>query len=101
MTKLKTTTLIAVLTALASGAASFAGAAEIRVPVTGKSVEQIHADIVQAASTVCWKDARGEPLAGYIYPECVRRSVNDAVAQLGDKQLAAYSKTAPVRLAAR
>ncbi len=103
MTKLKTTTLVAVLAALASGAASFAGAAEIRVPVAGKSVEQVHTDIVRAASTVCWKDVRGEPMAGYIYPECVRRSVNNAVAQLGDKQLVAYNKANPsaIRLAAR
>ena len=92
MTKLKTTTLVAVLAALASGAASFAGASEIRVPVAGKSAEQVHADIVKAASNVCWKDVRGEPMAGYIYPQCVRRSVDAAVAQLGDKQLAAYNQ---------
>jgi len=102
MTKLKTTTLVAVLAALASGAASFAGAAEIRVPVAGKSAEQIHTDIVKAASSVCWKDVRGEPLAAYIYPQCVRKSVDAAVAQLGDTQLTAYNKAnRPLTLASR
>lgn len=100
-----TKSLVAVLAALASGAViSSASAAEVRVPVSGKSVEQLHADLVQAASKACWADLRGEALAGYIYPECVRKSVNRAVEQIGDAKLAAYASTAPVssvRYAAR
>ena len=95
MTKLKTTTLVAVLAALASGAASFAGAAEVRVSLAGKSTEQVHAEIVKAASNVCWKETRGEPMAAYLYPHCIRHSVNNAVAQLGDSQLVAYNKANP------
>ncbi len=91
-------TLVAVLAAAAAGAAGFAGiasAAEIRVPVSGKSTEQLHADIVRAASSACWVDLKGEPLAGYIYPECVRRSVARAVAQVGNTELAAYAARTP------
>jgi hypothetical protein len=86
---------VAVLAALAAGAAGVAGAAEVRVPVAGKSTEQLHADIVKAASSACWADLRGEALAGYVYPECVRRSVARAVAQVGDTQLAAYAARTP------
>ncbi len=88
-------TLVAVLAAAAAGAAGFAGAAEIRVPVAGKSTEQLHADIVKAAASACWSDLRGEPLAGYIYPECVRRSVARAVAQVGNTELASYAARTP------
>ena len=97
MTKFKKT-LVAVLAAAAAGAAGFAGiasAAEIRVPVAGKSTEQLHADIVRAASKACWADLKGEALAGYIYPECVRRSVGRAVAQVGDSKLVAYAALTP------
>ena len=89
-------TLVAVLAAVAAGAAGFAGAAEIRVPVAGKSTEQLHADIVRAASKACWADLKGEALAGYIYPGCVRRSVARAVAQIGNTELAAYQARRPV-----
>ncbi len=95
MTKLNTKALVAVLAALAAGAAGVAGAAEVRVSLAGKSTEQVHAEIVKAASTVCWKDVRGEPLAAYVYPECIRRSVNHAVAQLGDAKLVAYNQANP------
>lgn len=88
-------TLVAVLAAAAAGAASFAGAAEIRVPVAGKSTEQLHADIVKAASKACWADLKGEALAGYIQPECVRRSVARAVAQIGDTELSSYAARTP------
>lgn len=88
-------TLVAVLAAAAAGAASFAGAAEVRVPVAGKSTEQLHADIVKAAASACWADLKGEPLAGYIYPECVRRSVSRAVTQIGDTELASYAARTP------
>lgn len=98
-------TLVAVLAALASGVTiQSAVAAEVRVPVSGKSVEQLHADIVRAASNACWADLRGEALAGYMYGDCVRRSVARAVTQVGDARLTAYAASTPagsVRLAGR
>lgn len=100
-----TKSLVAVLAVLASGATiASASAAEVRVPVAGKSVEQLHADLVKAASKACWADLGGEPLAGYLYPDCVRRSVDRAVAQIGDARLTAYAAATPassVTLAAR
>lgn len=100
MTKLKFGALIAAI-AMFSGASAFA--AEIRVPTSGKTTEQLHADIVRAAADACWADLRGEPMAGYIYPNCIRASVKRAVAQIGDAELTAYAKTAPaaVKYAAR
>ena len=103
MTKLNKKTLVAVLAALAAGAAGAAGAAEVRVSVAGKSTEQLHAEIVKAASSACWADLRGEPLANYLYPQCVSDSVHRAVAQIGDAKLVAFAKSAPapVRFASR
>ena len=46
-------------------------------------------------STVCWKDVRGEALAGYLYPACIRASVNDAVAKLNSPALTAYNTANP------
>lgn len=75
-------TIALAVSALALTAAAPASASELRVKVAGKSAEQVRADIVKAASTVCWQDVRGEALAGYLYPACVRASVNDAVAKI-------------------
>jgi hypothetical protein len=69
-------------------------AAELRVKISGKSAEQVRADIVKAASTVCWADVRGEAMAGYMYPACVRASVNDAVAKINNPQLTAANVAA-------
>jgi hypothetical protein len=66
-------------------------ASELRVQLAGKSAEQVRTDIVKAASTVCWKDVRSESLAMYLYPACVRASVNSAVAKLGDPALTAFN----------
>lgn len=91
------------LSALAVMAAP-ALAQEVRVQVAGRAAADVRADIVKAASTVCWKDVRGESLAVYLYPACVRSSVNDAVAQLGNAEVAAYhaaNPAQPLELAAR
>jgi hypothetical protein len=88
---------------LALGAVS-AQATEIRVPVAGKTPQQIHADIVAAASQVCWQDSRGDSLRIYTYSACVRTSVARAVARIGDPALSAYSEANPAtvtRVAAR
>ena len=69
-------------------------ASELRVKVSGKSAEQVRADIVKAASAVCWADVRGEAMAGYMYPACVRASVNDAVAKINNPQLTAANVAA-------
>jgi hypothetical protein len=96
MTTFKSAALAVLVTTLVA-APAFAG--EIRVTTAGKTTEQLHTEIVKAASKVCWEDARGQSLAVYIYPECVRRSVNTAVAQMGDDQLVAYNAAHPAKFA--
>lgn len=83
------------LSALALLAAAPAGAAEVRVKVAGRAAADVRADIVKAASTVCWQDVRGEALAGYLYPACIRASVNDAVAKINNPALSAYNTANP------
>jgi len=82
-------TIALAVSALAVTVALPASASELRVKVSGKSAEQVRADIVKAASTVCWQDVRGEAMAGYLYPACVRASVNEAVAKINNPQLSA------------
>lgn len=76
-------------------AAAPASAAEMRVKVAGKSAAEVRAEIVKAASTVCWQDIRGEALAGYLYPACIRASVNDAVSKINNPALSAYNTANP------
>ena len=86
------------LTTLAAAAALLAtpaAAQDIRVSLVGKSPEQIHADIARAASELCWKQHRRDDLRMYVYPVCVRASVKNAIAQIGDAQLTAYAQANP------
>ena len=75
-------TIALAVSAIALTVAAPASAAEQRVKISGRSAEQVRADIVKAASTVCWQDVRGEAMAGYMYPACVRASVSDAYAKI-------------------
>jgi uncharacterized protein YdbL (DUF1318 family) len=88
-------TIALAVSALAITIAAPVSASELRVKVAGKSAQQVRADITKAASTVCWQDVRGEALAGYLYPACVRASVNDAVAKINNPQLSAYNAANP------
>jgi hypothetical protein len=94
-------TIALAVSALAVTVALPASASELRVKVSGKSAEQVRADIVKAASTVCWQDVRGEAMAGYMYPACVRASVNDAVAKINNPQLTAANLAAGSSVSAR
>jgi len=88
--------IVLAASAIALFAAAPAGAAEIRIKTAGKAPAELRAEIVKAASTVCWKDVRGESLATYLYPSCVRASVNDAVGKLNNPELVAYNAATPV-----
>lgn len=81
--------------ALLASAPASASAAEMRIKVAGKSAAEVRAEIVKAASTVCWQDVRGEALAGYLYPACIRASVNDAVSKINNPALTAYNTANP------
>ena len=87
--------IVLAATAIALAAAAPASAAEMRVKVAGKSAAEVRAEIVKAASTVCLQDIRGEALAGYMYPACIRASVNDAVAKINNPALSAYNTANP------
>jgi hypothetical protein len=88
---LRTTTL-AVLATLAL--ASAANAAEsIRVPVAGKSAQQIHSDIVAAARTVCHRATATETLMLDAYSRCTSATVKTALSQLADPQVAQLEAT--------
>ena len=84
-------TIALAASALALTVAAPASAAEMRIKVAGKSAAEVHAEIVKAASSVCWHDVRGEALAGYLYPACIRASVNDAVSKINNPALTAYN----------
>ncbi|TCS10333.1 hypothetical protein [Caulobacter sp. BK020] len=81
--------------AVALFAAAPAGAAEVRIKTAGKAPAELRAEIVKAASTVCWQTVRGESLASYLYPACVRASVNDAVGKLNNPELVSYNEANP------
>lgn len=83
----------AALSVAAIAAAAPASAAEtgIRVQVAGKSAAQVHADIVKAASTVCYKQVAGEPMFATTYSYCVQDATRRAVAQIGTPELVAYA----------
>ena len=66
---------IALIAAFAAFAASSASASEVRVSLVGKSADQINADILHAARTVCAKDVAGESIILGAYGRCVRDTV--------------------------
>lgn len=87
--------IVLAASAIALFAAAPAGATEIRIKTAGKAPAELRAEIVKAASTVCWQNVRGEALATYLYSSCVRASVNDAVSKLNNPELASYNETNP------
>lgn len=93
--------IVLAASAIALAAAVPASATEMRVKVAGKTAAEVRAEIVKAASTVCWQDIRGEALAGYMYPACIRASVNDAVAKINNPALSAYNASNPASTVAR
>lgn len=73
---------IATLAAVVAFAATSANASEIRVSLTGKSQEQIRADLLSASRTVCMRDVPSSPLIVGSYGRCVRDTYKAAEAQL-------------------
>jgi hypothetical protein len=87
---------LALIVAVPAAAAPVA-AGQVRVQLAGKSAAQVRGEIVRAASTVCWQDVRGESMALYIYPSCVRASVNAAVSKLNNPAVSAYNTANPAQ----
>ena len=77
--------------------ASSAQAQSIRVPVAGKSAQQVHADIVMAARSVCHRATADESLMLDAYTRCLSATVKASLAQLGAPQVAQLSNTRVVQ----
>ena len=90
-------TIALAVSAIAITVAAPVSAAELRVKVAGKSAEQVRADVVKAASAVCWEDLRGQAMAGYLYPSCIRASVNEAYAKINAPAKVASSSMVSAR----
>ena len=90
-------TIALAVSAIALTIAAPVSAAELRVKIAGKSAEQVRADVVKAASTVCWEDLRGQAMAGYLYPSCIRDSVSDAYAKINAPAKVASSSMVSAR----
>lgn len=91
--------MIRIITVAAAAAliAAPASAQSLRVPTTGKSAEQLHAEIVKAAKAVCARATMGASFPREMKASCIKASVAHAVAQTGNPALAAM----PAELAAR
>jgi gas vesicle protein len=92
--------MIRILTVAAVAAliAAPASAQSVRVPVAGKTTEQLHADITKAAKKVCSMAVVGASFPREMYASCFKHAVADAVAKANDPALA---NAAGVKLAAR
>lgn len=90
-------TIALAVSAIALTIAAPVSAAELRVKIAGKSAEQVRADVVKAASTVCWEDLRGQAMASYLYPSCIRASVSDAYAKINAPTKVASSSMVSAR----
>jgi hypothetical protein len=75
-----------------------ASAQTMRIAVAGKSVEQLQADIAQAAKRVCSRATIGASFPREMYASCYKHAIADAVAQSNDPALAA---AAGIKLAQR
>jgi hypothetical protein len=92
--------MIRILAAAAAVAmiAAPAAAQSVRIDTTGKSPQQLHADITRAAKRVCTLASMGASFPQQMYDACYKATVADAVAKAGDPALA---DLAGVKLAQR
>lgn len=88
---------ILTIAALAALVAAPASAQSMRVSTAGKNAEQIQADIVKAAKSVCARATVGASFPREMMASCMKATIEHAVAQSGDPALASL----PTRLASR
>ena len=83
--------MIRILTVAAVAAliAAPASAQSTRVVTTGKSAEQLQADIVKAAKSVCARASMGASFPREMQAACLKASIDHAVAQSRNPALAA------------
>lgn len=75
---LRIATLAAVAAALVAAPAS---AASIRVSTSGKSADQVKAEVVAAASHLCQAESRGSALQDQLMATCMKATVQTSLAQ--------------------
>jgi hypothetical protein len=73
----------------------------VHISLAGKSPAEVHAEIVKAASQVCYAQTLHEPLFAHLYTACISQSVSQAVAQIGDSKLVAYDRAHAAAYAGR
>jgi hypothetical protein len=83
--------MIRILTvaAIAALVAAPASAQSIRIPLVGKTSDQLQADIAKAAKRVCTQAIVGASFPREMYASCFKHAVADATAKLGQPQMAA------------
>lgn len=83
---------IAVLAAVAAVSLSAPALAQgVKVSLAGKSAEQVYADIVSAARTVCLRETASETFRSSAQARCVKSTVEAALEKVGDADLAAVA----------
>lgn len=86
---LKIATLAAVAAALVAGPAA---AESIHISTTGKSSEQVKAEIEKAAVQLCRAETGDSLLSFYLQAPCVKATIRAAVAQSNDPALQVASR---------
>ena len=84
--------LVLAISALMTLSAGAASASQLTVKVAGKSTPQVHADLVDAARTVCRTDLGDTRFGIDLMPYCVREVTRTAVDKVGSPELTAYDK---------
>jgi hypothetical protein len=82
---------LAAVTLLAAAPASAEG---VRVSLTGKSAEQIQADIGSAARSVCWRETQLETFRVDANARCVKATTKAALAKISGTEVASNAKLA-------
>ena len=80
---------LAAVVAVSISAPAFAQG--VKVQLAGKSLEQVHADIVSAARTVCLRETTTETFRQSAQARCVKSTVEATLEKVGDADLAAVA----------
>lgn len=82
--------MIRIITVAAIAAAVVAGPAaaqSVRVQIAGKSPEQVSADVVKAARSVCHRATTGATFPHEMFDACLKATLKDASAQLANPNI--------------
>ncbi len=83
---------IAALALVAAASVSAPAFAEgVKVSLAGKSAEQMHAEIVDAARSVCLRETSHETFRQAAQSRCVKSTVEATLQKVGDSELAAMA----------